>query len=88
MTTNTNTTAINKKLRFNKTIYIYEIASFSQSKEHLWWSDDDFYQFKRSSWNEVKDILDRHQSMTVSQARKMLYQPGNMTIVYDEQNFM
>ena len=85
----TNTaTAINKKLRFNTTIYIYEIASLRQSKEHLWWSDDDFDGFKKSCWKEVKDILKRHQSMTVAQARKMLYQPGNMTIVYDEQNFV
>ena len=77
-----------KKLRFNTTIYIYEIASLRQSKEHLWWSNDDFEEFKQSCFNEVKDILDRHQSMTPGQAIKMLYQPGNMTIVYDEQNFV
>lgn len=83
------TTITNKKLRFNTTIYIYEIATFShQSKEHLWWSNNDFDEFKKSCWKEVKDILKRHETMTISQARKMLYQPGNMTIVYDEQNFV
>ena len=81
-------TSNNKKLRFNTTIYVYEVASLRQSKEHLWWSSDDFDEFKQSCFKEVKDILTRHQSMTVAQARKMLYQPGNMTIVYDEQNFV
>lgn len=81
-------TANNKKLRFNTTIYVYEVASLRQSKEHLWWSNDDVDEFKQSCFKEVKDILNRHQSMTLAQARKMLYQPGNMTIVYDEQNFV
>lgn len=82
-----NAIPINKKLRFSEIVDVCAISSFTKLKDKLWWSKDDFEEFKKSCLEEITAIINRHWSMTPNQARKLLYQPGNMTIIYDEQNF-
>jgi hypothetical protein len=47
----------------------------------------DLYSFKESCLQEMQALMKRHPKMSYKQATKLLYQPGNMTIVYDKNNF-
>jgi hypothetical protein len=76
----------NKLLRFSNTVDIIIINHFIDYYNYLWWSDTDLQSFKTSSYIEIKELINRHWEMSIRQAQKLLYQPGN--IVYDENNFI
>ena len=80
----------NKKITFSDYTNIMYIPYNDdyKSKSKLWWSDIDIYLFKKSSINEIKNLMNRHPNMKYKDASKLLYQPGNMTIKYDETNFL
>jgi len=76
---------IKKKISFNCCIEVTIIPQTTESK--LWWSDRDIQLFKESSIVEIIRLKQIHPSITIQQASKLLYQPPNMTIIYDINNF-
>ena len=51
----------------------------------LWWSNNDYIQFRFEALNEIMEIKEKHPNINREQSLKLLYQPGN--ICYDEANF-
>lgn len=76
-----------KKITFSFMNEICIIYPITDHRQYLWWSEDELYSFKLSSMKELRDLANRHWNMNLRQARKLLYQPGNMNIMYDENNF-
>ena len=80
-----------KKITFNykvDVILIPSIQEYSDLISSLWWSKKDLLCFRQSSRDELYELIQRHDfTMPLKQAMKFLYQPGNMTIVYDKHNF-
>ena len=77
----------NKKIRFSNVVEIFIIQHFIDNCEYLWWSEKDLQSFRASCLTEIKTLISRHWEMSIRQAQKLLYQPGNMNIIYDENNF-
>jgi len=79
-----------KKIKFNNYLNVKLIPNVKDYKElfhDLWWSYEELQEFKQSSTKEIYALIGRHKYMTIHQAIKLLYQPGSMTIKYDELNF-
>jgi hypothetical protein len=77
-----------KKIKFDEYVYIDYIPSSIKDRNMLWWNNTELYLFKESCILEIKNLLNRHPNMNYRDAIKLLYQPGNMTIIYDESNFV
>jgi len=82
----------NKKIKFNFIVRVLSIPNRQEIfdfnlREKLWWSKDELEFFKKNSYDEVFNLIQRHKFMTIKQASKLLYQPGSMTIIYDKNNF-
>ena len=75
-----------KKISFDHFIEVLVIPHMDETGK-LWWSDNDLQLFKESSKIEIKRLQKIHPAITIQQASKLLYQPPNMTIVYDSTNF-
>jgi hypothetical protein len=80
-----------KKITFNCKVDVILIPNLYEYQDiitSLWWSKTDLLLFRKSSRDELYELIQRHDfTMPLKQAMKFLYQPGNMTIVYDKQNF-
>ena len=81
-----------KQTKFKTNVSVVHIPKINETvnrhlKEILWWNYDDLLKFRQSSSDEIINLIKRNKSMTIKQAAKLLYQPGNMTIVYDPLNF-
>jgi hypothetical protein len=75
-----------KKVRFSRVTYTVYIQPIYDIKENLWWSQYDHLHASNKSLLELKELMNRHPLMTIKQARKLLYQPNNLSI-YDPSNF-
>ena len=78
-----------KKVRFSRlvrTIYIPSKEATDDIKEYLWWSEYDHIIASNNSLLELKKLMNRHPLMNIRHAKKLLYQPNNLTI-YDPSNF-
>lgn len=75
-----------KKISFDHFIEVY-IVPHIEDNDQLWWSHYHLQLFKESSKIEIRRLQKIHPSITVQQASKLLYQPPNMTIIYDPNNF-
>ena len=76
-----------KRITFSFMNEVCIIKPITDYKEYLWWSEDELLIFKLSAINELRALANRHYNMNLRQAQKLLYQPGNMNIIYDENNF-
>ena len=79
-----------KNVNFDKTQYVIYIPSRTDLIRYklvndLWWSEHDYEEIQQSAQRDIKRLMRIHKSMTIQNARKLLYQPGN--IRYDENNF-
>jgi|688.fasta_scaffold788538_2 hypothetical protein len=77
----------NTKVKFNEKIESSPLVSYydDSEKQHLWWSCLDRYNAAVLSFREIKTLLNRHPYMTCREAKKLLYQPNNIS--YNECNF-
>jgi len=78
-----------KKLKFNNVvnvILIPDITSIFDIKNLLWWSENDLTNAVNNARNELFDLVNKNPSMTIIQAKKLLYQPNNIS--YNEENFI
>ena len=81
----------NKKcVSFSNTKYMHIIPTRkeiidSNLSNDLWWSNNDYMQFRFEALNELMEIKHKHPNINRQQSMKLLYQPGN--ICYDEANF-
>lgn len=75
----------NKKVRFLNIIQVMLIQSKKENeiKKKLWWNVDDFNSAYNNSILELQILMDRHNTMNLYQAKKILYQP----LCYDPSNF-
>jgi len=79
-----------KKVRFSRMIrivYIPPKEAIYDIKENLWWSQSDHTNAHNNSLLELKILMNRHPTMTINHAKKLLYQPNNITF-YDSSNFV
>ena len=79
-----------KKVRFSRIIrivYIPPKEAIYDIKENLWWSQYDHTNAHNNSLLELKILMNRHPAMTIKHAKKLLYQPNNITF-YDSSNFL
>jgi hypothetical protein len=77
-----------KKITFNKLIYVIlipRIEDILDLKKDLWYENDDYTIFINESIQELNTLRKTHPSITLQQARKLLYQPNN--IIFDKKNF-
>ena len=64
-----------------------EMYTLYNIKHDIWWTNAEFISFRQSSLQEIRELIIRNKYMTVKQASKLLYQPGNIKITYDSANF-
>ena len=79
-----------KNVTFSNTKYMHIIPTRKELIEEnlsndLWWSNNDYIQFRFEALNEIMEIKEKHPNINREQSLKLLYQPGN--ICYDEANF-
>jgi len=76
----------NKKVSFDDNItYIYNFNMYEEL-DLLWYSKRNLINAKYNALKDINELLNKHTNMTIPQARKLLYQPNNITI-YDPSNF-
>ena len=76
-----------KKVSFYTVVRVSLIPSindFCSFKRELWWSKNDYVGFVKSSNFEVQEFVNKHPNMTITNAKKILYQP---TYLYHEDFF-
>ena len=78
----------NKNVRFSKKVYIYLIPKYYEINniDDLWWSEKDLTDIKNNAIQEMKFLMKNHPFMKIHHAKKLLYQPNNITY-YDPSNF-
>jgi hypothetical protein len=81
-----------KHIKFNFEVSVILIPTKDEYEQcnvnkTLWWTREELDSFKQSCNEEILNLIKRHKYMTIHQAAKLLYQPGNMNIVYDKTNF-
>lgn len=64
-----------------------EMYTLYNIKHDIWWTNDEFVSFRQSCLQEIRELIIRNRYITIKQASKLLYQPGNITISYDCENF-
>jgi hypothetical protein len=69
-----------------RVVYIPTKEATNDIKEALWWSEYDHITASNNSLLELKKLMNIHPSMNIKHAKKLLYQPNNLTI-YDPSNF-
>lgn len=79
-----------KNVTFSNMQYMHIIPTrkelIDENLSHdLWWSNNDYMQFRIEALNEMMEIKGKHPNINRQQSLKLLYQPGN--ICYDEANF-
>jgi len=81
---------IKKEVSFSDTVHVCLIPTRNMLKESklcetLWWSNEDYVQFKSDFIQELKEMLEKFPNISPRDSVKLLYQPDN--ICYDETNF-
>ena len=78
----------NKNVRFSKNVYIYLIPKYYEINNYddLWWSEEDLTDIKNNAIQEMQFLMKKHPFMKIHHAKKLLYQPNNITY-YDPSNF-
>ena len=78
-----------KHVSFNMLIDVIIIPNsmYEDNPVKIWWSNSDIFLFKESCSIEIMRLLHIHPKMRISDALKLLYQPPNSTIVFNEKNF-
>ena len=77
----------NTNVKFSeKIVSTHLVPCYDDSeKQNLWWSCLDRYNAALLSFREIQTLLNRHPYMTYREAKKLLYQPNNIS--YNECNF-
>jgi hypothetical protein len=72
---------------FTEIIYIpkYE-KCHNYDHENLWWSDYEMNMTRIGTRDEILTLLKKHANMTINQAKKLLYQPNNIS--FNSRNFL
>jgi hypothetical protein len=76
-----------KNIQFSKYIYIYLIPTYREiiNYHNLWWSQDELLNIRLIAYKEIMELKNKLPSITLEDAKKLLYQPNNIT--YNENNF-
>ena len=74
---NTYTNKKNKRVCFNlhNNIYIYN----NINHDELWWSEYELSIITNNAKYEIYKLMSIHPYMTINEAKKLLYQPNNMS---------
>jgi hypothetical protein len=71
-------------VKFNNVIDVRMIPIHTDN--NLWWSSEDMLEFRFECYREIVELLSYRKEMSLNDAMKLLYQPGN--IRYDKSNFI
>jgi hypothetical protein len=72
---------------FTEIIYIPKYEKYNNyDHENLWWSDYEMNMTRIGSRDEILTLLKKHTLMTINQAKKLLYQPNNIS--FNSRNFL
>ena len=76
-----------KNIQFSKYIYIYLIPTCREliNYKNLWWTEDELINCRVNASREIMELKNRLPSASMDDAKKLLYQPNNIT--YNEDNF-
>ena len=76
-----------KKIQFSKYIYIHLIPTYREliNYQNLWWTEDELINCRVHASREIMELKNRLPSASIDDAKKLLYQPNNIT--YNENNF-
>jgi MoaA/NifB/PqqE/SkfB family radical SAM enzyme len=76
-----------KNIQFSKYIYIHLIPTYREliNYQNLWWSEDELINCRINASREIMELKNRLPSASIDDAKKLLYQPNNIT--YNENNF-
>ena len=76
-----------KNIQFSKYIYIYLIPTCREliNYQNLWWTEDELINTRTLASREIMELKNRLPSASIDDAKKLLYQPNNIT--YNENNF-
>ena len=76
-----------KNIQFSKYIYIHLIPTYREliNYQNLWWSEDELINCRINASREIMELKNRLPSVSIDDAKKLLYQPNNIT--YNENNF-
>lgn len=79
-----------KKVSFNLFTEIIYIPKYEKHNnydhENLWWSDYEMQITRNRTRDEILTLLKKHVDMTLDQAKKLLYQPNNIS--FNSKNFL
>ena len=78
------------KIKFSKYVLIILIPTkeeYNELKDKLWWDNNLLSLFKESAIQDIRRLLSIHSSMTIKDAMRLLYQPPNVNLQYDKNNF-
>jgi hypothetical protein len=76
----------NKNVHFSNVVCVILIPKSNEfNGYHLWWDDEDFNNAYRSYIQEMGRLMEIHPFMNPQEAKKLLYQPNNIS--YDPRNF-
>ena len=67
-----------KKVTFNTVVNVILIPSrldYYTFLHELWWYESDYNSFYTSASQEIRDLVKKHPNITLKNARKLLYQP-------------
>ena len=67
----------NKRVSFNLHKHVYVYTNINNDK--LWWSDYELSIASNSAQNEIFGLMNIHPYMTIQDAKKLLYQPNNIS---------
>lgn len=76
-----------KNIQFSKYIYIHLIPTYREliNYKNLWWTEDELINCRVNASREIMELKNRLPSASMDDAKKLLYQPNNIT--YNEDNF-
>ena len=75
-----------KNVKFSNVVWVVLIPQSNEIKHYdLWWDDEDFNNAYQSYIEEIRRLIEIHPFMKLHEAKKLLYQPNNIS--YDPSNF-
>jgi hypothetical protein len=81
--TKVNTNKKDKRVQFTEKTFVHMYPNINT--KDLWWTPYDYHIANQSANIDIYRLMSIHPYMTIRQARKLLYQPNNIS--YNETNF-
>jgi len=75
-----------KKVKFNENNKFHLIKFNNDFLVNLWYNKYELFYFRQTADKEITELMRRHKSITYKDAVKLLYQPENKKVKFNENN--